>query len=197
MRVVGGSARGTKLLVVPGHGTRPILDRVKTSLFDILRPRIEGMEILDLFGGSGSVGIEALSQGASFCTFIDAGDKAVATIKKNLKLTGLADRAEVRHADAFGYLRTTPKTFDLIYIAPPQYRTLWVEALRILDERPELLRAPTERADDEDSAGMAIVQIDPREYEPIELGALRETRTKRYGNTLLVFFEVAGASLSE
>src|SRR5438270_812939 len=61
MRVVAGSARGTKLLVVPGHGTRPILDRVKTSLFDVLRPRLEGMKMLDLFAGSGSVGIEALS----------------------------------------------------------------------------------------------------------------------------------------
>ena len=65
MRIVGGSARGKKLLVVPGDGTQPILDRVKTALFDILRPRIAGMEVLDLFAGSGSVGIEALSQGAA------------------------------------------------------------------------------------------------------------------------------------
>ena len=101
MRVVAGSARGKKLFVVPGQGTRPILDRVKTSLFDILRPRIPGMNMLDLFAGSGSVGIEALSQGAAHCTFIDLGHKAIATIKRNLASTGFSDRAEVRQADAF------------------------------------------------------------------------------------------------
>src|SRR6059058_5044469 len=104
MRVVGGSARGKRLLVVPGRGTRPILDRVKTSLFDILRPRIAGMEMLDLFAGSGSVGIEALSQGAAFCTFLDLGRQAVATIERNLANTGFSDRAEVRRMDAFEYL---------------------------------------------------------------------------------------------
>src|SRR5207237_8628632 len=130
MRVVAGSARGKKLLVVPGGGMRPILDRVKTSLFDILRPRIPNMNMLDLFAGSGSVGIEALSQGAAHCTFIDLGHKAVATIKRNLANTGFSDRADVLHTDAFGYLRGTKSSFDLIYIAPPQYKNLWVEAMR-------------------------------------------------------------------
>src|SRR6516162_726825 len=124
MRVVGGSARGKNLLVVPGHGTRPILDRVKTSLFDILRPRLAGMDMLDLFAGSGSVGIEALSQGASSCTFIDLGPEAVATITKNLASTDLAGRSEVLRTDAFDYLRRTRKQFDLIFVAPPQYKDL-------------------------------------------------------------------------
>jgi 16S rRNA (guanine966-N2)-methyltransferase len=189
MRVVSGSARGTRLLAVPGHGTRPILDRVKTSLFDILRPRIPGMHMLDLFAGSGSVGIEALSQGAASCTFIDLGHKAVATIKKNLAITGLTDRAEVRQADAFGFLRGTKQVFDLIYIAPPQYKKLWVEALLQVDVRPELLRGPSAGSDDDSVAALAIVQIDPREYMSLELGTIHETRQKRYGNSLLVFFE--------
>lgn len=188
MRVVGGSARGTRIQVVPGHGTRPILDRVKTSLFDILRPRIGGMEVLDLFAGSGSVGIEALSQGAASCVFIDLGVKAVATIRKNLAATGLADRAEVRHANALGYLRSTSRVFDLIYVAPPQYRRLWAEAMQQLAARPGLLRTPAPEAD----SSLVIAQIDPEEYEPLELGTLRETRQERYGNTLLVFFEPAG-----
>jgi 16S rRNA (guanine966-N2)-methyltransferase len=114
MRVVGGSAKGKQLLLVPGSGTRPIMDRVKESLFDILRPRIEGMRVLDLFAGSGSVGIEALSQGAAFCTFIDRERSAVATIKKNLANTGLADRALVLHTDALGFLVGLQQTFDLI-----------------------------------------------------------------------------------
>ncbi len=193
IRVVGGSARGAKLLLVPGDGTRPILDRVKTALFDILRPRLAGMVVLDLFAGSGSVGIEALSQGAGHCTFIDRGHKAVATIKRNLELTGLADRATVLHTDALQYLKSTTQTFDLIYIAPPQYKNLWIEALRLV---PGHLTAPGEsagEAEEETVPGAAIVQIDPKEYESVDLGAIGEARQKRYGNTLLVFYEFSAA----
>ena len=197
IRVVGGSARGAKLLLVPGDGTRPILDRVKTALFDILRPRLAGMVVLDLFAGSGSVGIEALSQGAAHCTFIDRGHKAVATIKRNLELTGLADRATVLHTDALQYLKGTTQTFDLIYIAPPQYKNLWVEALHLV---PGHLTAPGEsdgEAEDEIVPGAAIVQIDPKEYESVDLGAIGEVRQKRYGNTLLVFYEFSAAGGAE
>jgi 16S rRNA (guanine966-N2)-methyltransferase len=175
--------------LVPGHGTRPILDRVKTALFDILRPRIDGMTMLDLFAGSGSVGIEALSQGAAFCTFIDLSFQAITTIKKNLASTGFADSAEVRKADGLEYLTNTDRTFDLIYIAPPQYKNLWVEAMRRLDGRSHVLRSPADDADQRVAPGVAVVQIDPKEYESLELGELAEVRQKRYGNTLLVFFE--------
>jgi 16S rRNA (guanine(966)-N(2))-methyltransferase RsmD len=188
MRVVGGSAKGTKLLLVPGRGTRPILDRVKTALFDILRPRIAGSEVLDLFAGSGSVGIEALSQGAARCTFIDRAHQAIATIKRNLARAALADRAVVEHADAFAYLNRSNGSFDLVFIAPPQYQDLWVEVMRQLDGRPEILRRAQARSEDERAAALAIVQIDPREYQPLHLRALHEIRQKRYGNTLLLFF---------
>ena len=124
MRVVAGSARGKKLLVVPGRGTRPILDRVKTSLFDILRGRLPGLRVLDLFAGSGGVGIEALSQGAGYCTSFEVGHKALVTIKRNLATTGFSDCADVRHRDAFEYLRGTKRSFDLIDITPPQRKNL-------------------------------------------------------------------------
>lgn len=187
MRVVAGSARGKPLLVVPGHGTRPILDRVKTALFDVLRPRIEGLTVLDLFAGSGGVGIEALSQGAAHCVFLDLAAKAITTIKKNIASTGLADRARVRQVDALKFLRTTEDSFDLIYVAPPQYQKLWVQAMTLIAERPSLLRS-------DEATGLVIVQIDPREYEPLSLGHLRETRQKRYGNSLLVFFETGDSA---
>ena len=195
MRVVGGSARGKSLLVVPGKGTRPILDRVKTALFDILRPRIDGMRVLDLFAGSGSVGIEALSQGATHCTFIDLGREAIATIKKNLDSTGFAASAIVRQTNGLEFLKSATGPFDLIYIAPPQYKNLWVEAMQLLAARPELLASASAEDDDTDeSSGLAIVQIDPSEYESLDnLGDLREVRQKRYGNTLLIFFERAEA----
>jgi 16S rRNA (guanine(966)-N(2))-methyltransferase RsmD len=189
MRVVGGSEKGKKLLVVPGRGTRPIMDRVKTSLFDILRPRLEGMAMLDLFAGSGSVGIEALSQGAGSCTFIDLGREAVATIRKNLAATRLSDRARVLQIDAFDFLKRTTDSFDLIYVAPPQYKNLWAEAIRRIDERPELLRSAPAQGDEERPHGLVIAQIHPKEYHSLELVALHEIRQKTYGNTLLVFFE--------
>jgi 16S rRNA (guanine966-N2)-methyltransferase len=197
LRVVGGSARGRQLLVVPGKGTRPILDRVKTALFDILRPRINDMRLLDLFAGSGSVGIEALSQGAAHCTFIDMGREAIATVKKNLESTGFAASASVLQMSALDFLKTAPGPFDLIYIAPPQYKNLWIETMRLLATRPELLHSPSPDGVDDDGPGLAIVQIDPREYERLDLGDLHEVRQKRYGNTLLVFYEPQGSPAPE
>ena len=178
MRVVGGTARGTNLLAVPGDTTRPILDRVKTSLFDILRPRLPGMTWLDIFGGSGSVAIEALSQGAEKATILDIEPKAVTTIKKNLENTHLTEKAEVRQTDCFTYLRNCQKSFDFIFVAPPQYKGLWVEAVQIIAERPELINA----------RGQIIVQIDPKEYETMLLTNFSEAESRKYGNTLLVFF---------
>jgi 16S rRNA (guanine966-N2)-methyltransferase len=175
--------------MVPGDGTRPILDRVKTALFDILRPRITDMRMLDLFAGSGSVGIEALSQGAGWCTFIDRAASAVATIRTNLKVTGLAQTAEVLRSDGLKYLDETDRIFDFIYVAPPQYKQLWIDAVRRLAQRPELLHRTVADPATGRASGIAVAQIDPREYEYLELDGIRETRQKRYGNTLLVFYE--------
>ena len=184
MRVVGGSARGANLSSVPGDTTRPVLDRVKTSLFDILRPELPGMRVLDLFGGSGAVGIEALSQGAEHCTFIDITPAAVLVIRANLAHTKLQDRAEVREYDAFSYLRSTSKQFHLIYVAPPQFKSLWVQAIHDIAERPHLFLKDSERG------CQVIAQVDPKEYEKLELSGLEETSARKYGNTLLVFFRV-------
>lgn len=178
MRVVAGSARGKKLVSVPGDSTRPILDRVKTALFDILRPQLPGMKVLDVFAGSGGVGIEALSQGAAHCTFVDVNNNAFKTIKQNLEGTKLTAGGTVFNTDAFAFLRRTQESFDLIYVAPPQYEGLWIETLRTLAERPEILSA----------RGMIVVQIDPKEYETVTLAAFHEQRQKKYGNTLLVFY---------
>ena len=179
MRVVAGSARGKKLAPVPGDSTRPILDRVKTALFDILRPHIQGMKVLDVFAGSGGVGIEALSQGAAHCTFVDINNNAFKTIKQNLEATKFTAAGSVYNTDAFAFLRRTQDSFDFIYVAPPQYEGIWIETLRTLAERPEILNAE----------GLIVVQIDPKEYEPVALSAFSEDRQKKYGNTLLVFYK--------
>lgn len=187
MRVIGGTAKGRALKSVPGDSTRPILDRVKTPLFDMLRPQLPGMRILDLFGGTGAVGIEALSQGAEHCVFLDTNARAVEIIKSNLETTELKEKAEVRHTDAFVYLKNSTKSFDLVYVAPPQYEGIWIETMRVIAERPHLV-AP---------GGIVIVQIDPKEYEQLNLHSLTETKQRRYGNTILVFYSLAGTSEAE
>jgi 16S rRNA (guanine(966)-N(2))-methyltransferase RsmD len=104
MRVIAGEAKGRKLLSVPGQVTRPITDRVKESLFNILGRRVVNALFLDLFAGTGSVGIEALSRGARRSVFVERNRQALKVITENLKTTGLADRAQVVSSDVFKFL---------------------------------------------------------------------------------------------
>src|SRR5712691_4224294 len=105
MRVVTGEAKGRCLKSPKTQGTRPIMDRVKTALFDILSPEVREARFLDLFGGTGSVGIEALSRGAAQATFIEMNYTVLKILRENLQITGLAERAETIHADAFKFLQ--------------------------------------------------------------------------------------------
>lgn len=180
IRVIAGSAKGKKLKMVPGDSTRPVTDRVKEAFFNIIRLDLPGCAFLDVFAGTGSVGIEALSQGAGFVRFVEKNRRALQIVRENLKHTELESGAEVLQVDAFLLLqRPTDREFDYIYIAPPQYKGLWSKAVKALDGNPGLL------VDD----GWAIAQIDPREYEPLALENLEEFDQRRYGNTLLVFYE--------
>jgi len=179
-RIIAGTARGRRLKDVPGDITRPITDRVKEALFNILAGDIVDAALLDLFAGTGSVGIEALSRGAEFVRFNDIHRQAVDTVKANLESTGLKDRAEVVKSDAFALLRQPPdRRFDYIFVAPPQYKGLWRQALEALDANPTWL------VDD----GWLLVQIDPVEYQPLALTHFKEIEQRKYGSTLLVFFE--------
>lgn len=191
MRVVTGEAKGRKLKGPKTIGTRPIIDRVKQALFNILSTRVEDARFLDLFAGTGSVGIEALSRGAASATFIEMNHKILALIRENLHITGLADRAEVLHADAFKFLQSqaqtnstsgTRRTYDIIYVAPPQYQEMAARALGLLDTSPLL----TEE-------GLVIVQIHPKErpgVAAVPLTRLTLTDERRYGSTLLMFYTV-------
>ncbi len=179
MRVIAGSAKGVRLASVPGESTRPITDRVKEALFNILGGFIQDARVLDLFGGTGAVGIEALSRGARQVVFVERDRRALATIRRNLQATHLAGRAQVVAGDAFAYIAQPPaEPFDLIYIAPPQYKRMWVRALQEID-RPGYLTPD----------GLAIVQIFPKEDEPLTLEYLERSEERRYGSTLLIFYE--------
>lgn len=180
MRVIAGVAKGRPLASVPGDSTRPITDRVKAALFSILHSRdmIEDGRYLDLFGGTGAVGIEALSRGAAEVVFCERDRLALKTLHRNLETTGLAGQAFVMPGDAFAYLqRPRLAPFDVIYIAPPQYQGLWLRALQLVDARPELLTAD----------GLAIVQVFPKEWTPPALQNLVLLDQRRYGSTELFF----------
>ena len=183
MRVISGSARGRKLKSPKTSETRPIMDRVKTALFDILAPEILGMRVLDLFAGVGSVGIEALSRGAAAATFVERSPEAFRLVRENLAITGLSDRAEVLRTDAFAYLQqaaASGRRYDLVYVAPPQYEGLARQALAQLDSAP--LTEPD---------GLVIVQIHPQERGEVDnlpLTRLRRYDERKYGSTLLLFY---------
>jgi 16S rRNA (guanine(966)-N(2))-methyltransferase RsmD len=183
MRVITGLAKGKKLKAVPGDTTRPITDRAKEALFSILGNWIVDSRVLDLFGGTGAVGIEALSRGAGHATFIEQSPLATRTIGENLRMTGLATKALVKRSDAFKFLQTPPSSitpFDLIYIAPPQYQGMWAEAIQLLDQQLDFWLQPD---------GAIIAQIHPTEFQALPLQHLILYDERKYGSTLLCFYE--------
>ena len=119
MRVIAGTARGRRLKELPGMDTRPTTDKVKESLFNIIQFDIEGRRVLDLFGGTGQLGIEALSRGAARCTFVDTNRQAAAIIRENLKMVGFDRLAEVHQTDAAAFLAGCRERYGLIFLDPP------------------------------------------------------------------------------
>jgi 16S rRNA (guanine(966)-N(2))-methyltransferase RsmD len=184
MRVIAGIAKGRQLKSPKSPNVRPIMDRVKTALFDILAPEIVGARFLDLFAGAGGVGIEALSRGAEAATFVELDTETWRLIGENLRITGLGEHAETLHTDAFRFVErahTSGRRYDIVYVAPPQYQGMAGRALAQLDARP--LTEP---------GGLVIVQIDPRErkdVDALEQHTLTPLDERRYGGTLLIFYE--------
>ncbi len=189
MRVVTGEAKGRKLKTLKTMtGTRPIMDRVKTALFDILSSEIVGTRFLDLFAGTGGVGIEALSRGAAHATFIEMDAKILKLVRENLQITKLADRADTIQADAFKFLENSAsstgqkRSYDIIYVAPPQYHEMTARALTLLDVSPLV-----------PESGLVIIQIHPKEranVAAVPCTRLVLTDERRYGSTLLMFYRV-------
>ena len=223
MRVISGTAKG-RTLKAAGAATRPITDRAKTSLFNILGARVVDANVLDLFAGAGSVGIEALSRGARAATFVELDRDALNAIRTNLETTKLSNRANVVRLDVFKFIRRASVTlaphasagvasgakqssnfndeiassqsfdsaaktaaplrtllattrYDLIYVAPPQYRGLWAETLATLDNS-ELLA----------ENGVIVAQIHPKEYKELALTKLELFDQRKYGSTMLCFY---------
>lgn len=182
MRVISGLSRGRKLRELPGMDTRPTTDKVKESLFNIIQFEIEGRRALDLFGGTGQLGIEALSRGASHCTFVDARRDAVSVIRDNLRLCGLNERARVVQGDALAFLSACREKFDLIFLDPPYQTQLLEQSLEIVvrfDILSEHGIMVCESASEKVLPSLAAPYVQGREY--------------RYGKIKLTVFHRAGS----
>jgi 16S rRNA (guanine966-N2)-methyltransferase len=179
VRVIAGEAKGRQLKAVPGIGTRPILDRVKVALFDTLGATVGGSRFLDLFAGTGGVGIEALSRGAERSTFVENAPRALAVLRENLARTGLGDRAAIVPADVGRFLAHGGAAgFQIIFLAPPQYLGLAPLALAAIDATEAL-----------DPEVVVVVQQDPKEPLAEGLVRLRLDDQRRYGTTVLLYYQ--------
>jgi len=172
MRVVAGMAKGRKLQAPPGTSTRPTSDYVREAIFNALGSRggVDGAHVLDLFAGSGALGVEALSQGAASATFVDNDAQATSVIKANLAAVGLTADATVVRADAIGWLSET-RSFDVTFVDPPYAFDRWSDVLERLNSDTVVLESDRE----------------------IELGGRWDpVRTKRYGSTVVTLARAIG-----
>ncbi|MBI2093006.1 MAG: 16S rRNA (guanine(966)-N(2))-methyltransferase RsmD [Deltaproteobacteria bacterium] len=178
MRVISGTAKGRKLYAPRTHNIRPALDKVKGAIFNILF-NVEGLRVLDLFAGTGAVGIEALSRGATHCTFVDAADEAVTIIRKNIALCSFEDRAKLfpKRVDvSIDYFAKHEQKFDLIFVDPPYLKDLVNPTLEKIANAGIL--APT---------GRIIVEHHPKEPIQSPISPIFLVDQRKYGQTLISF----------
>lgn len=176
MRVIAGIHKGRQLKAVPGKNTRPTTDKVKEAVFQMLGPFFQGGQALDLFAGSGSLGIEALSRGMDSCTFVDNHPKAIQTIKENVSMLKLDNQVEVFRADAFRALSASAKRelkFDLIFLDPP-YTKISYEKLLDMIEAEQLLN----------SGGIIYCEHDVHDNLPDTYSSLTVKKQTHYGGTI-------------
>lgn len=173
MRVISGSARGRTLKAVPGMGTRPTTDKVKEALFSMIGPYFDGGAVLDLFAGTGGLGIEALSRGMDKAVFVDLEYKSIEVVRSNLKAAGLEDKAEVYKNDAERALKALAKreaAFDLVFLDPP-YRLKHVDKLMATMDSLKLLKPEA----------TIVVEYDSSFEYPDSFGPFKEVRKAKYG----------------
>ena len=177
MRVISGKARGIVLKTPDGMLTRPTADRVKEAMFSILQFDLPGTHVLDLFGGTGQLGIEAMSRGAKSAVFVDAGEKPCALIKENLRRCKMEGEGRVVRSDYLQYLDRCTETFDIVLLDPPYAEVFLENALKKLSEIDIL------------KSGAIIVAERPVEKElNLELPGFSRSKDYKYGKTLLTLY---------
>lgn len=178
MRIISGARRGKKLIPPKDDRVRPTTDRVKEALFDIIQFEVPGKVFLDLFAGSGQVGLEAVSRGAKQAVFVDSSAESLDLVKKNLALTEFGSSAQVVKSDFSDFLHRTAMTFDIAFLDPPYELGLLQKALPVLAGR---------MADD----GVIICEHPKGETLPESAGRFTITKTYTYGKTALTFYRMA------
>lgn len=176
MRVITGTARGTNLKTPEGMHTRPTADRVKEALFNVIQYEIRG-EVLDLFAGTGQLGIEALSRGAAHAVFVDQRADAVGLVRENLRRTHLSDRAEIYCGDYLTYLDRCTKRFDLIFLDPPYAEKSLENAILRISEIDILA-----------DGGIIITERPRGKLLELELPGLMRSKDYNYGKTTITLF---------
>ena len=177
MRVITGSARGVQLKTPEGMQTRPTTDRVKEALFSIIHFDIPGAKVLDLFGGTGQLGIEALSRGASEAVFVDAREDACKIIRENLKRTKLETKGKVLRADYLEYLKRSRDSFDIILLDPPYAEVFLENSLKTITEI-DILR----------TGGIIVAERPLGKELPWDFPGFTRSKDYKYGNTLLTLY---------
>lgn len=185
MRVVSGKYKGRQLKAVPGMNTRPTTDKVKESIFNIIGPYFDGGIALDLFGGSGSLGIEALSRGIDQVIFVDKDGKAIQTIKQNIESFRLGNQVEIYRNDAMRALNALNKReipFDLILLDPPYKRHQLEDLLHKISEFHLLAET-----------GLIMSEHSKEVELPLEIGCFKRTRQEHYGLTVISVYKFASS----
>lgn len=181
MRIITGAARGSRLKAPKGQDTRPTADRVKESLFNILGQKVLDRKVLDLFAGTGNLGLEALSRGASHGVLVDCATAGL--LRENAALTHLQDKAAIRGGDVFaelGRFAASGETFGLIFCDPPYHKGLWEKALAVIDQSAGILA----------EHGILVIEHGADENEIPPLAQLERVMNRRYGHTTqLSFFQ--------
>lgn len=175
MRVITGSARGMTLRTLEGDSVRPTTDKVKEAIFSAIQFEIEGRRILDLFAGSGQLGIEALSRGAESAVFIDADKNAVKVIKENLAKTKLDSLASVAQTDSLAFLTMTDKIFDIAFLDPPYANGLLQKALAKVGEHIA-------------EGGIVVCEHPFKEELEDEIGGLTKQKEYKYSKTAVTVY---------
>lgn len=175
MRIIAGSKRGKNLISPEGSEVRPTTNMVKESVFNILQFGVEGRRFLDLFAGSGQMGLEALSRGAREAVFVDSSRDSVRIIEKNIEAAGFGDSSRVVSSDFAGYLRSERGTFDIAFIDPPYREGLMERALELTVDR----MAP---------GGIILCEHGSREELPERMGRFVKHKVYRYGKTSITAY---------
>lgn len=177
MRVITGTARGVRLKTPKGERTRPTADRVKEAVFSVIQFEIQGSRFLDLFAGTGQMGIEALSRGASYAVFVDEWKDACQLVRENLRLTGLGGQAAVMQDNYLSYLQKCKDRFDIVFLDPPYAEIFLENALNKISEIDIL-----------SDRGIILCERPAEKQLDLEIPGLKRCKDYRYGKTCVTVF---------